>query len=101
MWSAWLIASPLGNCQDGEGTTSKYCDDLGRCFAAYTNDDGIRFGIAIPEAKAAPFDIIVQITAPLTVGWVGLAWGGAMTYNPLILTWPNGTIGAISSRMAL
>ncbi|GKT50141.1 uncharacterized protein ColSpa_10322 [Colletotrichum spaethianum] len=61
-----------------------YCDSLKRCFASFTSDGGITFGIAIPEGATSgqPYDAIFQITAPIEVGWAGLAWGGAMTYNP-------------------
>ncbi|GJC90696.1 cellobiose dehydrogenase [Colletotrichum liriopes] len=82
---------------------STYCDSLGRCFASYTNDGGITFGIAIPEGAPSgqPYDAIFQITAPVEVGWAGLAWGGAMTYNPLTIVWVNGDDVVVSSRMAL
>ena len=83
------------------GQSDTYCDSLGRCFAYYTNDVDITFGVAIPVAPKVPFDVIVQITAPKKVGWAGLAWGGTMTYNPLAVVWPNGTAAAISSRIAM
>ncbi|TEA15649.1 Cellobiose dehydrogenase [Colletotrichum sidae] len=81
---------------------STYCDSLSRCFAAYTNEAGITFGIAIPDgvAQGTPYDAIVQITAPVEVGWAGLAWGGSMTYNPLTIVWVNGDSVTVSSRMA-
>ncbi|KAF9880278.1 hypothetical protein CkaCkLH20_02232 [Colletotrichum karsti] len=81
---------------------STYCDRLGRCFASFTNEAGITFGIAIPEGASSgeSYDAIVQITAPIEVGWAGLAWGGAMTYNPLTIVWVNGEDVTVSSRMA-
>lgn len=82
---------------------STYCDSLGRCFSSYTNEGGITFGIAVPEGASVgqPYDAIVQITAPIAVGWAGLAWGGSMTYNPLTIVWMNGNEVTVSSRMAL
>ncbi|KAE9569701.1 hypothetical protein CGMCC3_g14195 [Colletotrichum fructicola] len=81
---------------------STYCDSLGRCFSSYTNEGGITFGIAVPESASVgqPYDAIVQITAPIAVGWAGLAWGGSMTYNPLTIVWVDGNEVTVSSRMA-
>lgn len=81
--------------------SGSYCDDLGRCFASYTNAEGITWGFAIPEITEAPFDTILQVTAPIAIGWAGLGWGGSMTYNPLAVTWANGENVMIASRMAL
>lgn len=80
---------------------SSYCDDLGRCFSSNTNDAGITFGVAIPEVAAAPFPVILQVTAPVEMGWVGFSWGGGMTYNPLTIAWPNGEDLVASARAAL
>ncbi|KAF6834600.1 cellobiose dehydrogenase [Colletotrichum plurivorum] len=81
---------------------STYCDSLGRCFASYTTEGGITFGFAIPEGATSgqPYDAILQVTAPIEVGWAGLAWGGSMTYNPLTIVWVNGEEVTVSSRMA-
>jgi hypothetical protein len=61
------------------------------------------FGIAVPEDTSAEnFDVIIQVTGPKdTAGWVGVGWGGGMTYNPLTIVWPNGDDVQVSSRMAL
>lgn len=82
---------------------STYCDSLGRCFASYTTEGDITFGVAIPEGATSgqPYDAILQVTAPIEVGWAGLAWGGSMTYNPLTIVWVNGEEVTVSSRMAL
>lgn len=84
--------------QEGPGS---YCDELGRCFSSFTNAYGIVWGFAIPEVTEAPFDAILQVTAPVDVGWAGLSWGGSMTYSPLALAWSNGDGAMIASRMAL
>jgi glucose/arabinose dehydrogenase len=85
----------LASCQ-----MAQYCDELDRCFNSFTNPAKIRYGFAIPEVTAAPFDTILQITAPISVKWVGVAWSGAMTNSPLTVTWPNGEDTVVSPRVA-
>jgi hypothetical protein len=91
------IAALLARVATAQNT---YCDELSRCFSSYTTFNGVTFGIAIPEVDAAPYDIILQVTAPIEQGWVGFAWGGSMSYNPLTVTWANGDSVVISSRMS-
>jgi len=76
--------------------------ETGFTFSSYTNDKGISFRVAIPDkvAKDAKYDSVVQIVSPKAIGWVGLAWGGSMTYNPLTIVWQNGKDVVLSSRMA-
>ncbi|TIC91288.1 Cellobiose dehydrogenase [Colletotrichum higginsianum] len=99
--TATLGAVTLTSFATAQGQSS-YCDSLGRCFASYTNDGGITYGIAIPNGATPgqPYDAILQITAPVEVGWAGLAWGGSMTYNPLTIVWANGDDVVVSSRIA-
>jgi len=78
--------------------------ETGLNWASFTTERGITFRVAVPEAAAdkAEFDAALQIVAPAHLGWVGLAWGGYMTYNPLTISWPNAAGGmTVSSRMAL
>ena len=77
------------------------CDaDSGMCFAEATGS-GIRYRVGLPNVDAAPFDVLLQVVAPRSVGWAGLAWGGQMTYNPLTVGWANGDKGVVvSSRRA-
>ncbi|CAI6025038.1 unnamed protein product [Clonostachys chloroleuca] len=82
-------------------TAGTYCDGLNRCFASYTLANGIVYGVAIPEATEAPFDVILQITAPTEIGWAGLSWSSGMTNNPLTIAWPNGDEVVVSSRAAV
>lgn len=44
----------------------------------FTTDDKITFGVGIPEAatSSAPYDMLLSMTAPATVGWAGIAMGG-------------------------
>ncbi|KAF2840298.1 iron reductase domain protein [Patellaria atrata CBS 101060] len=83
------------------GQTYKYCDAVGICYAGYTTEQGIQYGVAIPAGREPPFQIILQIAAPKSVGWAGIAWQGTMAYNPLAVAWPNGDSDVVvSSRMA-
>ncbi|RYO83392.1 hypothetical protein DL766_010616 [Monosporascus sp. MC13-8B] len=76
--------------------------ETGITFQAFTNPEGVSYGIALPAnaSAAGGYDIILQVTAPVEVGWAGIAWGGAMVYNPLSVVWPNGEGVVASPRMA-
>lgn len=67
-----------------------------------TGSSYITMRIAIPSGSAAgqPYDAVLQIVAPVAAGWVGLAWGGSMTNNPLLIGWLNGASGVASIRRA-
>lgn len=77
--------------------------ETGFTFGQYVSDQGISYRIAIPDPAPATgsYDAVVQIAAPIAMGWVGLAWGGSMTYNPLTIAWKSGTDVVLSSRFAL
>lgn len=77
------------------------CDaDTGMCFAEATGS-GILYRVGLPNVDAAPFDVLLQVVAPRSVGWAGIAWGGQMTYNPLTVNWANGDSDVVvSSRWA-
>ncbi|KAL1892326.1 hypothetical protein Sste5346_007064 [Sporothrix stenoceras] len=85
--------------------TARYCDNsLGAtvCYSEFTAaTSGTVFRFAIPEVQKAPFDTLVQVVAPVAVGWAGLAFGGSMAQNPLGLVWVNGDKGVASSRWAV
>lgn len=88
---------------DAAGASHRYCPGgTDVCFSEFvTPTDDIVFRIAIPDVASAPFDMLVQIVAPIsTAGWVGVAWGGVMTGNPLTVAWPNGDGAVVSSRWA-
>lgn len=61
---------------------------------------GVTYKLAIPDASAAPFDIVLSIIAPKSAGWVGFASGGCMLRSPLLIAWPNGDGAVVSSRWA-
>ena len=95
-------AAPTPEAQDIAATT-KYCDAASTiCYSEFTSTNNIAFRIAIPDTAtaAAPFDVLLQIVAPKTIGWAAIAWGGQMTYNPLTVAWPNAASVVVSSRRA-
>ncbi|KAI1135495.1 CBD9-like protein [Hypoxylon sp. FL0543] len=89
-----------------EANADVYRDpDTGFTFSQYnalitTSTSSITFRIAIPSPAPANYDAVVQIVAPVAAGWVGLAWGGSMTNNPLLVSWVNGASGVASIRRA-
>ncbi|KAF2031305.1 CBD9-like protein [Setomelanomma holmii] len=70
--------------------------------AAATLSSNIVYRIATPANVPAnqPYDVVVQVIAPNSLGWVGLAWGGSMIRNPLTVAYPNGQTPTVSSRWA-
>lgn len=91
-----------GALEERQAVTAKFCPQgTAICFSEYkVASHDITFRIAIPETAAAPFDVLLQIVAPVAVGWAGLAWGGKMTANPLTVGWPSGKAAIVSSRWA-
>ncbi|KAK3935320.1 cellobiose dehydrogenase [Diplogelasinospora grovesii] len=83
---------------------SKYCTTSGSasiCFAEFSSSpSNPTFRLAVPDKSAAPFDTLLQIIAPVSLGWAGFAWGGGMIGDPLTLGWPNGNKVTVSSRWA-
>ncbi|KAL2076128.1 hypothetical protein VTL71DRAFT_1071 [Oculimacula yallundae] len=68
--------------------------------AAYKIGSSIAYRVALPSQINSTYPVIVQIAAPLEVGWAGLAWGGSMINNPLMACYANGASVTISSRYA-
>ncbi|KAI1645206.1 putative iron reductase domain protein [Daldinia loculata] len=82
--------------------SAKYCDEsTGVCYSEISIGVApIVWRIAIPEVTEGPFDILLQIVAPKSVGWAGIAWGGGMLYNPISLGWANGNSTVPAARFA-
>jgi hypothetical protein len=70
--------------------------------AAATLSSNIVYRIATPVNVPAgqPYDVVLQIVAPNSIGWAGLAWGGSMIRNPLTVSYANGQKTTVSSRWA-
>lgn len=86
-----------------EPDSSVYIDaDTGLTFASYTSDRSIIFRVAISDIIPADliYDTVLQIVAPIDVGWAGFAWGGHMTYNPLGIAWASDKGVVLSPRIA-
>lgn len=100
----FLLAAPVPRQFAFEPDSVAYEDpDTGLKFSSYTSARGISWRVAIPEDIPEGdkiFDTVLQVEAPIDVGWAGFAWGGHMTYNPLTIVWPNGNDVVLSSRIA-
>ncbi|KAK7959954.1 Cellobiose dehydrogenase [Apiospora aurea] len=103
-WSTIAAAATgLVGTAAAQAESVPYTDaETGITFQQYPSEDGIQFRVALPELiePSQPYDVILQIEAPKSIGWVGWAWAGQMTYNPLTLVWANGDQVVHSSRMA-
>ncbi len=63
----------------------------------------ILFRVAVPTgvATGSDFDVVLQIVAPIDVGWTAVSWGAQMVRSPLTAAWASGRGSAIvSSRYA-
>jgi hypothetical protein len=80
-----------------------YDPETGLNYSSVTVDAGISFRVAVPTPlPTGTYDAVLQIVAPISMGWAGFAWGGRMAYNPLTITWANGTSNVVvSSREAV
>lgn len=88
--------------QAAAAPAAKYCDaSTTICYSEWLSPEKIAYRIAIPDtATAGNFDVLLQIAAPKSVGWAGIAWGGVMVNNPLTVAWANGDKTVVSSRSA-
>ncbi|KAF2752199.1 iron reductase domain protein [Sporormia fimetaria CBS 119925] len=83
-----------------------YDSETGFTFAehkvAYTLSASIAVRVAVPSSAQAgqPYDAVFQIIVPNQVGWAGIAMGGSMVYNPLLVGWANGQQTQASTRWA-
>ncbi|KAI0009138.1 hypothetical protein F4779DRAFT_404779 [Xylariaceae sp. FL0662B] len=82
--------------------SARYCDPASEvCYSSSTvGVAAISFRVALPIVDVAPFDLLLQIVAPKTAGWAGIAWGGHMINNTIGIGWANGTSSVVSSRWA-
>ena len=97
----WAASTGGSGSAKRQSATAKYCPGGTQiCFSEFKEPtSGIYYRIAIPEVSAAPFDVLLQIVAPIDkAGWAGVAWGGQMNGNPLTVAWPNGDSAVVSSR---
>jgi hypothetical protein len=89
-----------------ESTLAVFDQETGFTFAeykvAYTLSSSITFRVAVPSnaEPGQPYDIVFQMTVPNQVGWAGIAFGGSMVYNPLLVGWANGQSALTSVRWA-
>ena len=74
--------------------------DAALTYEEFTTSASITYRVAVPAGATAPYDVAFQIEAPAAVGWAGIAWGGGMLNNPLVVAWPNGDSVTVSARIA-
>ncbi|KAI0150803.1 hypothetical protein GGR57DRAFT_514067 [Xylariaceae sp. FL1272] len=107
-WNLGLsyLAVLLGSVSGGIAADSSVIQDPETGFtfseyaAAYAIGSSITFRIAIPSPATGAYDLVLQIVAPIAVGWTGIAWGGQMIYCPLTIGWLSGSTGVASVRRA-
>ncbi|VDB95623.1 unnamed protein product [Peniophora sp. CBMAI 1063] len=64
---------------------------------------GVQYGFVFPPVASSgsqPTDFIAEIVAPVAAKWVGVALGGAMIGDLLLVAWPNGNSIVTSTRFA-
>ncbi|KAJ3567244.1 hypothetical protein NP233_g6490 [Leucocoprinus birnbaumii] len=78
--------------------------DNGISFTGYTDPvHGVTYGYVFPPADSTGSlanEFIGEIVAPIATKWAGVAPGGAMLQNLLLVAWPNGNSIVRSARIA-
>lgn len=79
--------------------------ETGFTFSQYLAEYEIGSSIAVRIALPSPiqnstYDMVIQVVAPVDVGWAGIAWAGQMMLCPLTVAWANGNSVTVSSRYA-
>ncbi|KAJ3054258.1 hypothetical protein HK097_002243 [Rhizophlyctis rosea] len=82
-----LLAAFAGLAQ-AQTFTSTYVDPVNGLKYQSATENGITFGVALP-ATSNPTELVVQMRAPASVGWVGGSLGGSMKYSLLLVAWLN------------
>ncbi|KZV74216.1 hypothetical protein PENSPDRAFT_710401 [Peniophora sp. CONT] len=86
-------------------SSSSYTDSgNGITFEGITDSVyGVQYGFVFPPAASSgtqPTDFIAEIVAPVAAKWIGVALGGAMIGDLLLVAWPNANAIVSSTRMA-
>ena len=82
-------------------TAAPYTDpDNGFVFDGITDPvHDVTYGFVLPAANTST-EFIGEIVAPIDAAWIGIAMGGAMIGDLLIVAWPNGNQIVASTRYA-
>jgi cellobiose dehydrogenase (acceptor) len=80
-------------------TSSSYTDtDNGITFQGLDEPvHGVTYGFVFPESTTGD-EFIGEIIAPVEAKWIGIALGGAMAGDLLLVSWPNGDSIVSSTR---
>ena len=85
-------------------SASNYVDPVnGFTFTGLTDPvHDVTYGLTLPplDSNGGNSEFIGEITAPASAAWVGLALGGAMAQNILLVAWPNAGKIVSSTRFA-
>ncbi|KAF2264359.1 CBD9-like protein [Lojkania enalia] len=102
-WAAAVVGLAFGR---PTAAAAYYDAETGFTFSEYkaacSLSATITYRVAIPNDAyyGQSFDAVLQVVAPNSVGWAGLAWGGGMVSNPLTVGWANGNTATVTSRWA-
>ncbi|KAI0047487.1 hypothetical protein FA95DRAFT_1217544 [Auriscalpium vulgare] len=82
--------------------SSSYVDPLnGIAFQGMTDSTyGITIGAVFPPVGTQSTEFIGEIVAPKSATWIGVALGGAMVKNLLLVAWPSENSVVASARYA-
>ncbi|KZV90569.1 cellobiose dehydrogenase [Exidia glandulosa HHB12029] len=90
-YARFALAQSTQFCDSGAGNL---------CFQSFTDPvHGISFRMVFPTSTTAT-EFIGEIEAPTGVAWAGLALGGGMLNNPLLMAWPNNGALVTTARIA-
>ncbi|KAI0320478.1 cellobiose dehydrogenase [Amylostereum chailletii] len=100
---AFGILSLLGTAL-AQSSTSYYDSGNGITFQGITDPTyGVTYGAVFPPlvtSGAQSTEFIGEIVAPVAAKWIGLALGGAMLNDLLLVAWPNANEIVYSTRWA-
>ncbi|KAH7905028.1 hypothetical protein BJ138DRAFT_1165526 [Hygrophoropsis aurantiaca] len=84
-----------------QSSTSYTDPDIGITFQGYTDaTTDVTYGFVFPVGTDRDGEFIGEIISPVTNQWVGVALGGTMLDNLLLVAWPYGDTVVSSPRYA-
>ncbi|PSN70414.1 CBD9-like protein [Corynespora cassiicola Philippines] len=106
--SGLALSKPAPKANNAAIAAAAYFDqETGFTFSEtkvqYTLSNTVTVRTAVPQGVPAgqPFDIVIQFVAESSrVAWAGLAFGGNMVRNPLVVGYMNGQKATLGGRWA-
>ncbi|THH08850.1 hypothetical protein EW146_g8858 [Bondarzewia mesenterica] len=100
----YLALLSLAGSVLSQGSSSYTDPQNGITFQGFTDPvHSVTYGAIFPPLATSgsnPDEFIAEIVAPIEAEWVGLALGGAMLQDLLLVAWPNGNSIVSSARYA-